>query len=418
MSSLIVEVCKIDDVQTHPNADKMEIAIVKGWRTCIGKGQMKKGDLCVYIPPDAILPIALSDRWKVTNYLSQVKDGDGNVIGGRVKVARLRGEPSYGFVMAVEDPSWVVGHDVVEHYGITKWEPPQDCTDGDAETPHPAFHHYYNIENLFNFPDVIKDGEEVVFTEKIHGMNARVGLIRDTKDDGTPIWRFMAGSHDVRRKELQAQRKRGVEYSPDGMPVMEDVMKPVRNEKGKIVFLADGVTPEERLVTQEKEWFYEVTMRSRFFEILDVPGIRNLLVRLCNGQNNVIVFGELYGSGIQDLTYGMQNGQTAFRVFDISVNGKYMSVDKKIAACTQAKLQMVPTLYRGPYSKAKVDEYVGGPTTLCDASKIVGFKDREGIVITTVAEHSVATEKKFFDRACLKAISFAYEDRKGGTEFH
>ena len=299
-SSLIVEVCKVEEVFPHPNADRMEIILVKGWRTCIGKGQMKKGDLCVYIPPNAILPIALSDRWNVTNYLAEVRDGDGNIVGGRVKVARLRGEPSYGFAMAVEDPLWVVGFDVAEHYGITKWEPPQDCTDGDAETPHPAFHHYYNIENLFNFPDVIKEGEEVVFTEKIHGMNARVGLIRDTKDDGTPIWRFMAGSHDVRRKELQAQRKRGVEYGPDGMPVMEDVMKPIRNEKGKIIFQEDGVTPQEQLVTQEKEWFYEVTMRSRFFEILDTPGLRNLLVRLCNGQNNVIIFGEFYGTA-QDM---------------------------------------------------------------------------------------------------------------------
>lgn len=415
MSSLIVEVCKIEDVQKHPNADKMEIAIVKGWRTCIGKGQMQKGDLCVYIPPNAILPVALSDRWKVTNYLSQVKDGDA-VIGGRVKVARLRGEPSYGFVMAVEDTSWVVGHDVAEHYGITKWEPPQDCTDGDAESPHPAFHHYYDIENLFNFPGVVKDDEEVVFTEKIHGMNARIGLIRDTKDDGTPIWRFMAGSHDVRRKELQAQRKRGVEYGPDGIHVMEDVMKPVRDEKGKIIFAEDGMTPQEKLVTQEKEWFYEVTMRSRFFEILDVPGIRSLLVKLCNGLNNVIIFGELYGT--QDMSYGLQNGQTAFRVFDISINGKYMGVDEKIAACTSAKLQMVPLLYRGPYSKAKVDEYISGPTTLCAPEKAGTFKGREGIVITTVNEHSVATEKKFLNRSVVKAISFEYEDRKGGTEYH
>lgn len=416
MSSLVVEVCKIENILPHPNGDKIEIAIIKGWHTCIGKGQMKKGDTCIYIPPNAILPIALSDRLNVTKYLAQVRDNQGNVIGGRVKVARLRGEPSYGLTMAVEDPSWVVGHDVAEHYGITKWEPPQECTEGDAESPHPAFHRYFDLENLFNFPDVIKEGEEVVFTEKIHGKNARIGLIRDTKDDGTPIWRFMAGSHDVRRKELQSQRKRGVERNRDGTPVMEDVMKPVRNEQGKIIFKEDGVTPEEKLLTQEKEWFYEVTKRSQFFEILDTPGIRELLIKLCNGQNNIVVFGELYGT--QDMLYGLTNGKTEFRVFDISINGKYMSVDEKTAACTTARIQMVPTLYRGPYTRAKVDEYISGPTTLCDPEKAGQFNGREGIVVTTVNEHSVATEKKFFDRAAVKAISFEYENRQGGTEFH
>jgi hypothetical protein len=71
-----------------------------------------------------------------------------------------------------------------------------------------------------------------------------------------------------------------------------------------------------------------------------------------------------------------------------------------------------------PFSQAKVAEYVGGPTTVCDPEKVAGFKEREGIVITTVKEHTVATEAKFFDRAALKAINFAYQEREGGTEFH
>ncbi len=417
MSSLIVEVCKVDEVMPHPHADRMEIAVVKGWHTCIGKGQMKKGDTCVYIPPDSILPLELSDRLNVTKYLSVVKDESGNTVGARVKVARLRGEPSYGLAIEQEDKSWPVGHDVAAHYGITKWEPPLDCTDGDAERDHPAFHAYFTLENLFNFPDVIKEGEEVVFTEKIHGKNCRVGLIRDTKDDGTPIWRFMSGSHDVRRKEMQTQRKRRVVLNPDGTPVMEKVMKPVRNEKGKPIVDENGNVKEE-LVEQEKEWFYEVTKRSQFHEVLDLKGIREMLLKLSNGENNVVVFGELYGSGVQDMAYGLQNGQWAFRVFDITVNGKYLEYDDKVAVCTKYLVDMVPVLYRGPFSKQKVEEFVGGPTTLADASKVAGFKEREGIVITSVKEHTVDTEAKFFSRAALKSINFAYLERSGGTEYH
>ena len=418
MSSLIVEVCEVDAVEKHPHADKMEIATVKGWRTCVGKGQMKQGDKCVFIPPDSILPIALSDRLNVTKYLTPVKNENGSLIGARVRVAKLRGEPSYGLTMAVEDTSWGVGHDVASHYGITKWQPPMECEDGDAAPEHPAFHKYYELENIENFPGVIKDGEEVVFTEKIHGKNCRLGLIRDTNDEGKPVWRFMAGSHDVRRKELETRRKRRVEIGPDGKPITEQTLKNVRDEKGKVVI--DKVSGREmvELVTVEKEWSYEVTNRSPFWEVLDTKGVKNLLVRLCNGQNNVILFGEWFGCVGQDMTYGMKNGESTYRVFDISVNGKYLNFDEKVAACKNASVEMVPVLYRGPFSMKKVEEHISGPTTICSVDNIEGFKGREGIVITTTDEHPVETTAKFFSRAAVKAVSFAYLERTGGTEQH
>ena len=98
MSSLIVEVCRVESVQKHPNADRMTVCTVKGWRVCAGLDQFRTGDLCVYVPPDSVLPPELSDRLGVTKYLSPLPtDADGiRPPGGRVRVARLRGEPSYG----------------------------------------------------------------------------------------------------------------------------------------------------------------------------------------------------------------------------------------------------------------------------------------------------------------------------------
>ena len=379
------------------------------------KDNLSKGKNVFIFRQILFCPLLCLNSLNVTKYLSLVKDEQGTVIGARVRVTRLRGEPSYGLTMPVEDPTWSVGHDVADHYGITKWEPPLDCVDGDAEHEHPAFHKYFNLENINNFPNVIQEGEECVFTEKIHGKNCRLGLIRDTKDDGTPIWRFMAGSHDVRRKEIQVQRKRRTERNPDGTPVMETVMKFVKNEEGKPVVDENGNMKQEP-VLQEKEWFFEITRRSQFWEALDTQGIKDVLLNLCNGQHNVVIFAELYGT--QDMLYGLQNLQTALRVFDITIDGKYMSVDEKIKACTKAKVQMVPFLYRGPFSMAKVNEYVTGPTTLCAAEKAGPFKGREGIVITSVEEHSVAISTKFFTRASVKSISFEYLERKEGTEFN
>jgi RNA ligase (TIGR02306 family) len=404
MSSLIVEVCKVDKVEKHPNADRMAVAVIKGWRTCIGVGQFAVGEKCIYIPPDTILPVPLAEKLNVAKYCSPVKNKEGIVQGYRVQVSRLRGEPSYGFITSLDilsvkrGPSqiglidWKIGDNVVADLGLTKWEPPLDCTDGDAEKPHPAFHHYYNLENINNFPTLFKDGEEVIFTEKIHGKNCRVGLIRDTKDDGTPIWRFMAGSHDVRRKELTTQRKRRVIRNSDGTPCMEK--------------------------DKEVEWFYEITKKSQFYEALDKPGIRELLLDVCNGQNNVVVFGELFGSGVQDMAYGFENGNWDLRVFDITVNGKYLSVNEKQSICNRHMVSQVPELYRGPFSHEKVQEYIGGDTTVCNPVIAGLFKEREGLVITSVKERTEVTEAKFFDRAALKAINFKYLERKEGTEYH
>src|SRR3954454_13575114 len=181
MSSLIVEVCRVDAVERHPNADRMCICQVKGWRVCAGRdpdtgrNQFEPGDLCVYVPPDSVLPPELSDRLGCTRYLSPLaRNADGvRPPRGRVRVARLRGEPSYGLIMPLDDPALPVGTDVAARLGVTRWEPPPEVHDGDAEKPHPAFHSYTDVENYRNFPDLLVEGEEVVFTEKIHGKNCR-----------------------------------------------------------------------------------------------------------------------------------------------------------------------------------------------------------------------------------------------------
>src|SRR5918997_1855008 len=148
MSTLIVEVSRIDRVLPHPNADLLELAQIKGWQCVVPKGKYAAGALVTYVPIDAVLPVELSERLGVTKYLSN----------GRVRCAKLRGEPSFGLVMDREDPAWPEGTDVREHYGITKYVPPLKPSAGDAAEPHPLFVSYTDVENLRNFPAVFADG--------------------------------------------------------------------------------------------------------------------------------------------------------------------------------------------------------------------------------------------------------------------
>lgn len=65
MSSLLVEVCRIENIKPHPYADRLFLAYVKGWQTAIrkladGKPEFNVGDLVVYFPPDSVLPQKLA----------------------------------------------------------------------------------------------------------------------------------------------------------------------------------------------------------------------------------------------------------------------------------------------------------------------------------------------------------------------
>ena len=360
MSRLIVEVCRVEAVSKHPNADAMELVHVKGWQVCARVGEFRPGDPCVYFPPDSVLPEPLADRLGVTKYLSPMRmNSDGTRPAGlRVRVAKLRGVASYGLLMKAEEPAWEVGTDVAGFYGVTKWEPPPESADGESERPHPAFHGYTDVQNFRNFPELFRPGEEVIFTEKLHGMNARLGLVQT---ESGPTW--MAGSHGQRRKEFDVQGR-----------------------------------------------------RSRFWEAL-TDAVKALLKRLADGGRSAVLFGEIFGSGVQDMTYGLENGRRAFRAFDLAVDGRYLDYAEKEALLGEFGVGVVPVVYRGPFERDLVDAHCTGPTTVCDPAKAGRHTFREGVVITPARER-FCPELGGDGRLVLKAINPDYLMRKGGTEFH
>lgn len=365
MSTLIVEVSVIKKVEAHPNADRLAIATVKGWKTCITfdpktqKAQFSPGDPCIYIPPDSVVPLALAERFGVIKYCQPVRDSLADPpVRFRVKAARLRGIPSYGLVIPPDNPAWAIGENVTNFYGITKWDPPDERFDGDAAPSHPAFHHYTEIETWQNFPDAFEEGEEVVVTEKIHGKNCRLGYIHNEKNG---VWNFMCGSHNLPRKEFDA---RGA---------MSDFWKPCTEEVKRLL----------RFVSGEKR--------------------------------NVIVFGEIFGDQVQDTAYGKRRGEIGFRLFDIAVDGCYLDWNKKIKIAEQFGVPTVPIYYRGPYSMAIVERFTHGETTVCDPENAGAFKWREGVVITP-------SKERFSDqlngRVILKSVSADFLARKGAKDGH
>ena len=362
-SALIANVEKIEEIQPHSNADRMEMARVKNWWCVVKLNEFKVGDKIVYIPPETVVPRTVAESWGVANYCSKLpKQSDGTQSDDlRIRATRLRGVPSYGLILPLENPDWEVGHSVVEHYGLSKYDPPPPPNAGDVDREPPNFHRYTNIENIGNFPEIFEDGEEVVVDEKIHGMNGRTGLCFD--HEGNML--FMAGSHRQRLKEMNAAGIRSTFWTP-----MDERMK--------------------ELLKKVSE----------------------------NETKNVITFVEVFGRKVQDMEYGMN--AIGYRAYDISVNGMYVSYDEKVDLFKEFDIEVAPLLYRGPFSMAKMREIVDGPTTLCQPEKAGRFKGREGIVIRPVVEttHPLLSGGGKSGRKILKMISIDYHDRKGNkTEY-
>ncbi len=353
MSNVFVELTVIEDVKPHPNADRLEIAVIKGTQTINGKGEFHAGQRVVFFPPGILIPQDVSQCLGIQKYLKHAEI-DGIKCQCRVAACRLRGEPSCGFIIPAPDllRAHPLGSDVSVMWAARKYEPPIKYFPGDIASEDSRFHKYTEIENIWRYPDAFPEGLPVRITEKIHGTNSRVGLISKNGE-----FEFMAGSHHTRRK---------------------------RPEEGKTCI---------------------------YWRPLEDGAILNLLTHLCDEKNSVIVFGEIYGLGIQDLDYGTKDG---YRVFDISLNGKYLNWEILRAMCQEFGVETVPLLYEGPFRKELVKQFTYGPTTIVHPDQIKSsFKDREGCVITPLVEQFYAPTG---GRLILKSVSVDYLDRKDAQD--
>lgn len=168
-----VRVVRLGDITKHDNADTLGITHVDG-RPCIVRlGEWSSGDLAIYIPIDALVPVA-DARFAFLANTSRLADGR-----ARIKAVRLRGVFSMGLLVK-PDTDMVEGDEVSARMGIGVWEP--DVRFGlshDAE-PDPGFLPVYDIESARKWaPVVLDEGEEVVLTEKVHGANGRFAYHRD-----------------------------------------------------------------------------------------------------------------------------------------------------------------------------------------------------------------------------------------------
>jgi len=349
MTEFRVEVVQIGAVERLPNSDSLSITQVHGGYPVIFRtGDFHEGDHAVYIPVDSVVP---TDRAPF-EFLAK----PGHSPQQRIRAKRLRGTFSMGLL--VPAPAMTkAGDDVQVELGVTKYEPLEDVA-GEAEGrmpptngPWPKWRiwlakHFpwlmspkrivgpkvpiYDIEGLRKYKNLLRGpqhldnvlitpGEQVVLTEKIHGQNARYMYV-----PGRRWWqpgRFCVGSRTLWGRERGSNK-----------------------------------------------W----SQVARKYN----------LERICRRNPNMIVYGEIYGNGVQDLTYGVFGDEKRFCVFDVYdlKARQFLNHRKLLEFCCMEGLPIVPRLYIGPWSLDLVT-YAEGKSTIPGANHV-----REGIVVKPLQE--------------------------------
>ncbi len=111
----------VENVQYHPNADKLDVCNILGFKCVTKRDQFKNGDRVVYVRPDTVFPLA---DWAAEYRKYSPK---------RIKAIKLRGEWSEGVIIPFEAlPADIsaqlvnaaLGDEISEIIGVTHYEPP------------------------------------------------------------------------------------------------------------------------------------------------------------------------------------------------------------------------------------------------------------------------------------------------------
>ena len=341
----------VTEVKAIEGADNIELGVVGGWNAIIKKGEYSVGDYVVVATTDAVIPKEISDSIGVTNYLRK---------GQRVRTVKLRGVYSECLIISLDSlPQmkkqfakgigyyWEAGDDLMELLGIHKYEPPVvqiQLASGRKFKYHqnPNFGVYYKFPNLKNVAGMFTEEDHVEITRKLHGTNARYGIVKKSR---LSVWdrvkRFFGNEW--------------VEY--------EYVYGSHNVEKGS-----------------DSQGFYDTDVWRTVAEKYKIKeALWNFVREHKEIGSGVILYGEIYGAGIQkNYDYGLKDME--FAGFDLVVDGVYQPViSSRLTIKNWLQLPYVEVLHKGLWSQEIQDQFVFN--NFIEGTKV----PHEGIVIKHIS---------------------------------
>ena len=173
----------IDSIEPIEGADKIEVAVIGGWRVIVKRGEFKAGEAAVYIEIDAFLPTG-NPAWQFL--VDKSSKQYGGMTGHVLRTVKLRGVYSQGLLVPIEttcnhiESELFIGLDVTYPLGIVKYEPPIPAQlAGLVRSNFPAIIPKTDLERIQNLSADLAEIQEEQYevTEKIEGTSATYAII-------------------------------------------------------------------------------------------------------------------------------------------------------------------------------------------------------------------------------------------------
>ena len=334
-------VATIKEVRAIEGADNIELIIAGGWNAITKKGEFQVDDLTVIATTDAVIPEKLSEEMGVTSYLRK---------GGRVRTVKLRGVYSECLIIPLKYipfmENYYDGKDMMNVMDVYKYEPPvkqiQLASGRKIKwRDNQNFHIYYKFPNLKNVDGMFTEEDLVEITRKVHGTNARYGIVKKSK---LSFWDKVKKFFRIANEWIDYEYIYGSHNCEKGS-----------DSQG---FYSTDVwrTIAEKYNIKEKLWSY----------------IKNRNIEIGEG---IILYGEIYGAGIQkNYDYGLTDIE--FAGFDVKLRGEYVSTyDAWVLIENHLKLPYVEVLHYGDWTQEIQDKFTFN--NFIEGTKV----PHEGIVI-------------------------------------
>lgn len=364
---------RIEQINPIEGADKVVQSIISGWECVIPKDKYKVGDLLVIATTDAVIPSKLAEDLGVLSYLKNRKK-TGQLT---VKTTKLRGVYSTAMIVCgnVFLPE---GTDMMRDLDITKYEEPEvmiKLSSGKKirTSKHPDFHVYHKFPNIKNAPGIFNEDDDIKITRKIHGCNARYGIVRKPR---ITLWN--------RIQRLFGNRLAYYDYVYGSHQTEKGVNSVHFYDEDVWAKIGEKYRIEEKL----RDWALFLSKYSELGE-------------------GVILYGEIYGPGIQKY-YEYNLKELAFKLFDIKQNGEYINTDLFESHCINIySIEFCDKYYEGKYDEEEIKKWQFN--RFIEGTKV----PEEGVVVSSL-DGDRAKIAKFINPAYLEFQS----KKEDSTDFH
>ena len=385
-------VVEINDLQKHPNADKLQIAKVFGLSVIVGQ-DVHEGDIMVYFPSDGQLNKEFAEYCN----LLRKKDENGNNIGGymderkrNIKAIKLRGEYSDGLLIPIhklteflnlDNDYFEVGNviNTVDGVEICKKYIPQRNSKAES-TPqtkkknkkdkYPLFHEHIDTKQLVYYENSIVPGDKITVSLKLHGTSGITSCTKVAKEkDDSFIGKI---------KRLLFRNKDNNEYE-----YVCGTRRTIVSDDNPGYYGENGFRKEHHNKFVDKLHKGETV----YYEIVGYTESGQFIMPQCDNKKlNDKEFIKKYGE-TTSFTYGCKPKESEIYVYRITMTNDDgvefdYSTDQMILRCEQLGVNHVPILDEITITEENRDEVLEYVKMLANGSdKIDSSHIREGVVV-------------------------------------